>query len=783
MKDIELLSPAGDMECLKSAVQSGANAVYFGAEQFNARVNGTNFGKEELKEAIEYAKLRNVKTHLTLNILIKNNEFKDAISLVDYAYRCGIDAIIVQDLGLAKKIIELYPDLEVHSSTQMTVYNLDGVKKIEKLGFSRCVLARELSIEEIKEICNNTSIDIEVFIHGALCICYSGQCLMSSLIGGRSGNRGKCAGTCRLPYTLLKDGKDIDKGYLLSSKDVCTLDILPELIASGVKSFKIEGRMKSKEYVGIVTSIYRKYIDLAQSDKEYIVDENDKKMLMQIFNRGGFSTGYLKGKLGKEMMYIDRPNHMGVYLGEVVSYNPNKGHVKIKLEDEVSLGDSISINDSSCKISELMDGSANIKITSTGQIVTIGRIKGKIFKGDKVYKTVSEKLNSEIDRYISKENAKRKVVAKIYLKEKEKPSIEIEDISTKIKVVKYEDVIVQKANNNGITLDRIKEQLSKTGNTPFEMDDIKILMDENIIIPISTLNNLRRSALEELEKLIVDTFKRESKLNYKFKQEDIKESKDVKVSLCLNDIKDDIDYCNLENIDNVYIPFKFFINKKEIVDKICGKFNTYLLLPNITKGNYERLINENLGNILKGNIKGIVVSNLAHLEIIKEYKKGIEIIANYTLNIANNETINELKNLEITKYIISPEADKEEIQSLKNSIEKEVIAYGRTLLMTTEYCVVGAFKNCNAPCNDGEYKLKDRMGFEFPIKTDTINCNNLIYNSKITSINWNDLNIDSIRIDILEENEDEIQNIIDIHKKGERLEGEDYTNGNLNRFI
>ena len=299
MSKIELLSPAGDLECLKVAVQTGANAVYFGAEEFNARVNSRNFNKQELVEAIEYAKLRGVKTHLTLNILIKNNEFDDAIKLVEFAYNSGIDAVIIQDLGLAKKVIELFPDLEVHSSTQMTIYNLDGAKKIKELGFSRCVLARELTINEIENICKNTDIDIEVFIHGALCISYSGQCLMSSMIGGRSGNRGRCAGTCRLPYTLLKDGIEQEKGYLLSSKDVCTLDILPELIKSGVKSFKIEGRMKSKEYVGIVTSIYRKYIDLAESGEKYVVDEKDREKLMQIFNRGGFSTRLLKRKIRK----------------------------------------------------------------------------------------------------------------------------------------------------------------------------------------------------------------------------------------------------------------------------------------------------------------------------------------------------------------------------------------------------------------------------------------------------------------------------------------------------
>lgn len=296
---VELLSPAGDLECLKTAVQTGADAVYFGASEFNARANAKNFNKEELVQAIEYAKLRGVKTHLTINILIKNDEFEDAIKLVEFAYNAGIDAVIVQDLGLAKRIIELFPDLEVHSSTQITIYNLDGAREIESLGFSRCVLARELSIEEIEHICKNTKIDIEVFIHGALCISYSGQCLMSSMIGGRSGNRGKCAGTCRLPYSLINNGKVQEHGYLLSSKDVCTLDIIPDLINAGVKSFKIEGRMKSKEYVGIVTSIYRKYIDLAEDGKKYIVDEDDREKLMQIFNRGGFSTRIFKRKTWK----------------------------------------------------------------------------------------------------------------------------------------------------------------------------------------------------------------------------------------------------------------------------------------------------------------------------------------------------------------------------------------------------------------------------------------------------------------------------------------------------
>ncbi len=786
MSNIELLSPAGDFECLVSAVQNGANAVYFGLDKFNARVNGRNFEDEELVKAIKYAKLRNVKTHLTLNILIKNKEFEEALKLVEFAYNSGIDAVIVQDLGLAKKIMELFPKLEVHSSTQMTIYNLDGVKEIEKLGYSRCVLARELSIEEIKNICKNTNIEIEVFIHGALCICYSGQCLMSSLIGGRSGNRGRCAGTCRLPYSLLKDGQEQEKGYLLSSKDVCTLDILPELIEAGVKSFKIEGRMKSKEYVGIVTSIYRKYIDLAESNQEYVVDKKDREMLMQIFNRGGFSTGYLKGKLGKNMMYTKRPNHIGTLLGEVISYNPNKEHVKIKLCKELDLGDSIAIGDSSCKISELMQKNNNIKMAKANDIVTIGRIKGKIKPKDKVYKTVSIKLNQEIDQKICKENIKRKVNCNIELKQDETIKLELQDIGTNISVKLEGDSIVKKADNRGLTYKRVEEQLSKTGNTVFKIENINIKMGENIIVPISSLNEIRRRGLEELEHKLLESFKREQiNLKLDIKEQEFIPKEEIKVTLCLNKISKEIDYANLKNVDNVYIPFKYFLDEdlKESIENISKKFSTYILLPAITKSNYEKLLYNNLPKIAE-RVEGIVISNLSQIyEIEKLGINGKKLVANYTMNIENNFTVEELKRLGVCKYIVPPEAEKETIRGLTENIEKETIVYGRTLLMTTEYCTIGTLKNCPAMCQKGRYTLKDRMGFEFPIYTDRINCNNLIYNSKITSISYKDLQTDSIKIDILEETREEIQRIIDIQKRGERLEGQDYTNGNLNREI
>ena len=779
MNNIELLSPVGEWNSLVSAVQNGANAVYFGADEFNARMNSKNFNREELKKAIEYAKLRNVKTNLTLNILIKNDEFSKAMELVEYAYTCGIDAIIVQDLGLAKAIIKSFPDLEVHSSTQMTVYNLEGARKIQEMGFKRCVLARELSVDEIKHICKNVNIEIEVFIHGALCICYSGQCLMSSIIGGRSGNRGKCAGTCRFPYSLLNNGKEADKGYLLSSKDVCTLDILPELIKTGVKSFKIEGRMKSPEYVGTVTSVYRKYIDLANSNKPYKVQAEDKEKLMQIFNRGGFSTGYLKGKLGKDMMYKYKPNHMGIYIGKVEHYNPNKGYTKIKLEKELNLGDSISIKDGTCKISELMIGNNNIKQGKIGQTVTIGRIYGKINSGDKVYRTVDINLNREINQKLSKENIKRKINCKIIIQEDTPISLKVQDIVTGIEITKTGSV-PQKAEKQGLSRERIEEQISKLGNTVFEVANINTEIGDMLITQISGINELRREAIQELEEKIRKTFIRKPRKIVEEKEIISKQSISApRVSVCLNSMSETLEYSKLQGIDNIYIPLRFFTapKLKKQVKEITENFNTYLLMPAISKSNYEKI---NIEAILKEyKIAGVVISNISQLETFKNLKT----IANYTMNVMNNKSIKELESLGIKGYTVSPETDKNTILSLNGDIGMELIVYGRTLLMTTEYCAIGIYKNCPGTCEHGIFKLKDRMGFEFPIYTDRINCNNLIYNSKITSIEWKEFNPNTIRIDILDESIDKINNIVNTVKKGERLEGKEFTNGNLNREI
>jgi len=436
-KKIELLAPAGNLESLKAAIENGADAVYLGGKMFNAREYAGNFDNEQLKEAVHYAHVRGVNVYFTMNILISDDEMKQAVECAENAWLAGVDGIIVQDIGFASVIRNYLPDLSLHASTQMTIYNLEGVEKLEKLGFKRVVLARELPFEEIKYIAENTGIELEVFVHGALCICYSGQCLMSSMIGGRSGNRGKCAQPCRLPYELVESGKinnseKVVKScgrYILSPKDLCLVSELDRLAYSGVNSIKIEGRMKNAEYVATVVRIYRKYLDKALIDIDSIrekdeafsadnkdtfsVDNKDMKELAQIFNRGGFTSGYFKGKQGRDMMSYEKPKNWGLYLGKVQNYDSKRNAVTLRIEEDIGIGDGIEVwngeNESpSTIVSEILMNGNRVQRSLKGNTVTISSVKGKIKKGDRVYKTSDSELGKAA-RKTFENNFQRKV--------------------------------------------------------------------------------------------------------------------------------------------------------------------------------------------------------------------------------------------------------------------------------------------------------------------------------------------------------------------------------------
>lgn len=798
----------GDFECLKAAVQNGADAVYLGAFSFSARAKATNFDKNELLDAIRYAKLRNVSVHLALNTLIKNDEFMDAVELAINAYNLGVDAIIIQDLGLATFLLKNYPEIPLHASTQMTVHNLEGVKQLESLGFSRVVLARELSINEIQYIRENTSIELEVFIHGALCISYSGQCLLSSMIGGRSGNRGLCAQPCRLPYELYEEnisGKSslLDKGYLLSPRDNCGISFLPDLMKLGINSLKIEGRMKTPTYVGTVTRIYRKYINLVSNNikldsktlKNMILENlniknketnlSDLEELTQVFNRGNFSTGHLSPYANKELIFKEKPNNMGIYVGTISHINENKGHLTLKLEEALSIGDKISINNEIYTISELMMTGQNFDTLSKGSTVKIGRMKGKISVGAKIYRIETQKLNKFIVPTF-KENKNFKKVSlngKIIIKENTPISLKVWSdfgyYKNLICEVTLPDIPIS-ALNKPLSKEKVLEQICKTGNTEFEFSNLDIDLDKNLFVQMSSLNNLRRTVLEKFENIVIEkNIHNLEKTNLnpltKIKKE---QNSNPKISLLLNILDLNLDYCTLKNIDRIYIPLKYF-NKEyfSTLSEITNNFNTYIYMPHIIKSNI------NLDSIIeKFKIKGVVISHVSQLSFVEKY--NLDLIGNFTLNVYNNYSVNELKNLGFSTYTISPELNRNEIASICefSSIDSELIVYGKLPVMTNNYCYIGnsnkCYKECNKKClSNNKFYLKDRMNFKFRVIPD--NCISTIYNSKTLSTTEYD-NIYSIRIDILDESFNNIQTIIDTIKSGKRFEGSDFTNGYYN---
>ena len=763
---IELLSPVGDFDCLKAAVQNGANAVYFGSNLFSARAFAKNFDKEELEQAINYAKLRGVKTHLTLNTLIKDEEFEEAFNVAKTAYEFGIDAIIVQDLGLAINLIKSFPDLEIHASTQMTTSNLEGVKKLQDLGFKRVVLSRECSISEIEHICKNSDIEIEVFTHGALCISYSGQCLFSSMVGGRSGNRGACAQPCRLPYSLLSGDTVLDKGYLLSPRDLCSLENLPDLISAGVSSLKIEGRMKSPTYVATVTKIYRKYIDLAykylnNDISDYKIDENDKKELMQVFNRGEFSTGHLLDTPNKKLIYPQKPNNMGITLGKVLKFNPNKGLITVKLKNEVAIGDGISFENESTKytISELMYKDKNIKIGSCGDVVTFGRMKGNIKPGDTIYKITDKNLSSTVQNNLNNENIKVKLNCSIEIKTNKKISVFVECIDFNIEDNFDFEHIPDVAKNAPITTEKILSQFNKTLNTCFEFNKIDIDLDDNLFIPTSIINEIRRQAINRIEEKILNSFKR--KIDLKIENDYTnRESSVQEKALLLNILNLDFDYSKLKHFDKIYIPLKYFSdnNYTEILKILENKSNLYIYMPVVIKDRYLTTIESIVKKAINSfKIKGAVVSEISSIYLFK----NMELIANYNFNIFNSYSSSEMKNLGFTNITLSPELTSNEISNIHEE-NKEVIVYGKIPLMTTSYCLLGksnrCYKDCKHLCLEkNDFYLNDRYNFKFRIIPDNIQTITTIYNSRNISIS--EVKAKCIRYDILDETIDEINKL------------------------
>ena len=540
---VELLAPAGSREALAAAVESGANAVYLAGNMFGARAYADNFDEDGLREAIHFAHMRNVHVHVTVNTIVDDNELPGLKKYLRFLYEAGADAVLVQDLGAARIVREVVPELPMHASTQMTVHNLDGVRALEALGFTRVVLSREVSLEAIRHICRRAKAEIEVFVHGALCVCYSGQCLMSSMIGGRSGNRGRCAQPCRLPYALVdEDDTDLLSGsagqYLLSPRDLKTIDLLPELLAAGVASLKIEGRMKRPEYVATAVGCYRRAVD-SWLKGDFLVRAEDNQALAQIFNRD-FTTAYLEKKQGRNMMSDKRPNNRGLMLGRVLGYDSASGMVSMKAGTELSVGDQVDfwvkvggrvtatiqklylVKEHKGRPEKQNKGKRNkqdmgkalpnknqpawnlqnlvpIQQAAAGSTMAFA-ITGRVFAGDRAFKVLDSRLMEKAKAMYASGTPVRRynIKAQVRAAVGEPMVIQLEDESGHIAAAATE-FVGEPAMKRPLSRETVEKQLNRLGSSIFQLQELSVDIVGEVMIPVSEINEARRKAVEDLE--------------------------------------------------------------------------------------------------------------------------------------------------------------------------------------------------------------------------------------------------------------------------------------------
>lgn len=786
MKKVELLSPAGSIDSLYASVQGGTDAVYIGGNKFSARAYAENFDEEIMENAVDYCHIYGVKIYVTVNTLIKECEISEATEYVIKLYKMGVDALIIQDLGLYNIIKQILPDFEMHASTQMTVHNGEAAILLTECGFKRIVLSREMEINEIKYISKELNIDTEVFIHGALCVCYSGQCLMSSMIGGRSGNRGRCAQPCRMPYTIIDKKSNKEKsGYLLSPKDICTIEELNDIIDTGTSSLKIEGRMKRPQYVSGVVMSYRKAIDRKYGDINGTFDSSlEKNRLLQLFNREGFSKGYFYGNKGKEMMAYNYPKNTGIEIGKVNS----EGSVLLK--ENVSVQDGIRNGESGFTINKLSIDGENVEFAEKGNLVRIFPTNYRI--GDYLYKTSNFKMLKDLEAVYSNPYL-RKIELELCVSFIPNQPIKL-FVNFQDKCFTIIGDMVQKALKKPLLKEKIEENLKKSYDTPIKFKNITFLDYEEGFLPISSINNSRREIINSIDSYIKNKYKRDYKKNdFIFKPnisstENSSLSKVHKVLVCVNNKEQ---YRAVVESGLSDIAVNLFIKNSDIDFEKLNNKKVYLKIPNIIRKEFEyvcELINKNIEKI-----EGIVTGNLG---IIHRFMGKTKIIGDYKLNIFNSSSLEFYKEF-IDETCLSVELNKKEIKdiALNTNIPLQVMCYGKVELMVSEYCAIGSVfggrsleKVCSNACTDGEYYLKDRKDAEFLITNDRF-CRSYIYNSVplnlIDNINeLENINIKQFRMDFIDENYEETLEVIKSFKNRKwEMPFDNYTRGHYKRGV
>lgn len=803
MKDrVEILAPAGSMECLKAAIAAGADAVYTGGALFGARAYAHNLTEEELLEAIDYVHLHGRRLYLTVNTLIKDREMEK--QMYDYLlpyYRQGLDAVIVQDIGLFRFIRKHFPDLPIHASTQMTLTGVEGAKFLEKEGAQRIVTSRELSMAEVKKIADETELEIESFVHGALCYCYSGQCLFSSFIGGRSGNRGQCAQPCRLLYRTPEAKRP---QYLLSLKDICTLELIPEMIESGIYSFKIEGRMKKPEYAAAVAFQYRKYADLylkyyeecpAEEDpaayamKKYRVREEDRQMLLDLYNRGGFHTGYYHTQNGREMISLNRPNHAGVPAVKVLA---KKGrNVTAKALTDLYPQDIIELP--MRKGREKADNYTCKDAVRKGMNVQIPVFADTPFKRDEIWmRTRNSTLIDTLREEFVNGKIKERICGTFRLYPQEKATLTVKCRDAEITVAGEK---AQEALSQPMSRERIEKQLRKTGNTEFEFSFLKAEIGEKVFLPMQSLNELRREALETLEKVICEKYRRsgevkdpeEDKTELSMEEEILSGwTASVRTAEQMEVILEE------EAIGRIYVDCTMFprIWEKdsyvEWITKVhaAGK-EIYLVMPYIfrerTRKQYEAAYNRIFG----AGWDGILIANYESFAFLKEHGYTGRIMTDYNLYEFNQESRKFWKEKGVFEFTAPVELTERELQDLRVK-DGEVIVYGYLPMMISAGCIQKTTRGCLK--KSGQTTITDRYRNPFVVKNECDYCYNILYNyvplylgDRMEEVYQ--IGPGRIRLMFTTERQQEVRQILSAYFEGKELPEGTYTRGHWKRGI
>lgn len=816
MKQIEILAPAGSYDSLVAAINASCDAVYIGGSRFGARAYANNLTDEEMIKAIDYAHLHNKSIYLTVNTLLKQKELME--ELYEYIltfYQAGIDAVIVQDVGVMSFIHKHFKDLPIHASTQMTITMSKSLELLKETGVTRIVTSRELSLEEIKSIRQETDLEIESFVHGALCYCYSGQCLMSSILGGRSGNRGRCAQPCRMPYSLFQNRSQVtnDKElYLLSPKDICTLEMIPDLVESGINSFKIEGRMKRPEYAALTSYLYRKYTDKYlelgnEKYKDYLLKnakefKYDTSCLMELYNRGGFTQGYYYNKNGKFMMSMQRPNHSGVCIGQVTESKGNR--VTLHAQEDLNPQDILEFrNDNGEALYEYTVKAMVNQNKSTETNVLPG---SNIKKGDSVYRTKNNALLNEIAGKYLKQEQKIGIngVFNAHIGQAMKLSLTYQDNN-----ITVTGDIIEAAMKQPITEEKIKEQLNKTNTTSFTFETLIIDMDSSVFIPVGKLNEIRRQALEQLYYSIVSKFHR--KEPNKFAILEPVNGKDIITNESNQSIGINVMVGNLTQLDTalsysevnaIYLRTEDveFADINQAAMRVTDKGKEfYLTLPYIfRKETYEEWVQaiEEKKLVLDNQfIRGFIIRNLESYHFLVNHinfkARPKKIILDYNMHIMNKEAKEFWKNQGVSHFTSSIELNYQELRHL-GCKDMDVIVYGHIPLMTTAQCVVNNTVGCDEKARISI--IKDRMNKNFYVANHCRYCYNTIYNGLALSLlnykdDITDLKPKQIRIDFTIEDSDEtalvLKDFIDVfrYNKEAKHKMNDYTKGHFKRGV